>query len=88
VRLKPADADIKNMPSTINLAGSKATLRILKPDEINQLGTSCVPERPSEYRKRRIENCTADFTNTSDVYHSFMPQPLLSLCSESKRPTD
>lgn len=55
MRLKPADADIKNVPSTINLAGSKATLRILKPDEIKQLGTTCIPENPSEYSKRYIK---------------------------------
>lgn len=61
VRLKPADSDIKNIPSTINLAGSKAILRILKPDEIKQLDASCGPESPSEYSKRRNEKCTADY---------------------------
>lgn len=60
VRLKPADSDIKNIPSTIKLAGSQAILRILKPDEIKQLDASCGPESPSEYNKRRNDNCTAD----------------------------
>jgi hypothetical protein len=49
VRLKPADADISNVPSTINLAGSNATLRILKPDEIKELSSVWVPESPGEY---------------------------------------
>jgi hypothetical protein len=48
VRLKPADADIKDVPSIINLAGSKATLRILRPDEAKELGSVCVPETPGE----------------------------------------
>ena len=61
VRLKPADADIKNIPSTINLAGSKAILRILKPDEKKRLDASCGPESTSEYSKRRIEKCVADY---------------------------
>lgn len=61
VRLKPADSDIKNIPSTINLAGSQANLRILKPDEIKQLDASCGPESPSEYSKRRNEKCIIDY---------------------------
>ncbi|XP_023720388.1 mucin-17 isoform X2 [Cryptotermes secundus] len=47
VRLKPADADIGTIPSTINLGGSKATLRILKPEEIKELCSAWVPESPS-----------------------------------------
>jgi len=61
VRLKPADSDIKNIPSTIKLAGSQAILRILKPDEIKQLDASGGPESPSKYNKRRNEKCTADY---------------------------
>lgn len=60
VRLKPADSDIKNIPSNIILAGSQAILRILKPDEIKQMDASCGPESPSEYSKRRNEKCTDD----------------------------
>ncbi|XP_021926242.1 uncharacterized protein LOC110833001 isoform X2 [Zootermopsis nevadensis] len=44
IRMKPADADIKDVPSVLNLAGSKATLRIMKPDEIKELASACVPE--------------------------------------------
>jgi hypothetical protein len=57
IRLKPADADIGNIPSTINLGGSKATLRILKPEEIKELCSAWVPESPSECNKD-IKHCT------------------------------
>lgn len=57
VRFKPADADIGNIPSTINLGGSKATLRILKPEEIKELCSAWVPGSPSECNKD-IKHCT------------------------------
>jgi hypothetical protein len=55
--MQPADADVKNIPSSINLAGSKVGLRILKPDEVKRLGSECVPESPGECN-RGTENCT------------------------------
>lgn len=52
IRMKPADADIKDVPSVLNLAGSKATLRIMKPDEIKELASACVPESAGEQHRR------------------------------------
>jgi hypothetical protein len=61
VRLKPADADIRSIPSTINLAGSKATLRILKPNEAKGSCSAWVPESSIETNKG-TGNC-ADVTS-------------------------
>jgi hypothetical protein len=66
IRLKPADADMKDLPSVINLAGSKATLRILKPDEVKELECVCVPESRGEHN-RRIGTCITVHTNASYV---------------------
>jgi hypothetical protein len=55
IRLKPADADVKDVPSVINLAGSKATLRILKPDEAKEVGSACAPESAGEQNRRSLK---------------------------------
>jgi hypothetical protein len=66
VRLKPADGDIRCIPSAINLAGSKATLRILKPNEAKGACSAWAPESKTETNKG-TENCTDVTPRTGGV---------------------